>query len=1350
MRSCIRLDTPATADMQQDMDAPLSGHDHFQEYSPNLPDDLMPMGDPALSRSSTNSPFEKTPIAHDALGTATNMHTGDSFVIDDLPDALSLAREESPDSDSSSSTPVDRRQKIARRMMPAFMLRRLEQEAAQKQRQKDRQHRRGNRAEPCPVRPGRAVVRRGQGNPEGLFDFVDSDADSTASIVEISQGLSPSPVRHRQQQLYVISDDSQSSSSQAYEDNAGAQSLARLYEGDFETIIAGRRPALKSIVHKSRRPFKRARPSRPPLGMARRGQAVKNSSPRELYQSRLDFPPEDRRRSPQPKSRKRKKSTGRSRQEKRPAIRLDDHVIFSHEPFAFDVEGDDRSNTPTDSKWMPRKTPRTPRTPLKQTTMQEHLDTGIGKARSWANFEEFPIDFGITPLPSGLSCHPDSYVGSGRLCRLLDIIRGKPVVEPMEAIVGVSAYGVELRDDMASAAIASVIPIVFGGIRQATIDFVHRITDEEPNLQSLIMIRQYIEMRHRAQDGDFSALVSETSSAITGVSAALESVSPGEGRHARRIHNLFISIRLQLLDLACICRASAMQSERTNVLFGVATDLLGHLLSSRFDLAIRPLKQILRGESESPEIDNPAMDAWITLIHLLASISEETDLFTSALGTALERAFGKDETGPIAAERIWFLIFGLCALSQFGPLGKTSDIFTPNPRWSLVRRAIALIRISHNEEAEEKAHIDQLRGRDRYIKVMIARCVCLSSVWKWSFDQGNFSIATKDLGVIFKNRQHRNLPTEPPVDYPDFITHYDMSLTAAETDKRETAFEMYLRLVCVAASDVIGSAKSLSEAQQAEKDVQRLIMSIIPVSPLKFNRVLPPTLRQVGQLVNRYSTMIAACYFSPSLLPWLLVNSRKWVTFDHADFESRQICIRGLMYLAVACRHHDASLDRVVDALGGLLATLQNEVDDLGKPDRPAQAPTKMEIERTMVLVVACFRQIIQHHSFDPETQSRPVYPDPCLLHESRSLARLILTKGWTGRIFSLDLASDHKCGMEVVATIQAFLDARASALPRLAKQRRQARGQGVESQDEYSFGIDFTAVDLAALGGEATVIDPVERQEEDFAKVGMTWWIDADEKTVNNVISPRIYRLLSDMFPLVEDMTLSEDARDQRSAFINKLTKCWSDCAGVVVVELNYPVNGTIAVRITTLMIQEGWTPYIGPFGRESWQRIRNEQGRLQVGLHFMLNVATVDPGCYIVRRSLADVLITQLHEEIFLGLLFQSIVTHRWTIEHKYLSALLAMHHVLDSALFSEVALIPGIADPLDRSRFMELRPDILRGMSRGKSRWMTDFPGLFTAIPHILASKHTSASTKTLIYRCINILVSAMINNEKVCAP
>ena len=86
-----------------------------------------------------------------------------------------------------------------------------------------------------------------------------------------------------------------------------------------------------------------------------------------------------------------------------------------------------------------------------------------------------------------------------------------------------------------------------------------------------------------------------------------------------------------------------------------------------------------------------------------------------------------------------------------------------------------------------------------------------------------------------------------------------------------------------------------------------------------------------------------------------------------------------------------------------------------------------------------------------------------------------------------MTISHDLRCSTEVIATIQAFLDARAQALPRLARQRRQLRETQVMEQDEsmeesYGDGIDFAALDFAGLGGSQS--DPVQEKEGRFAIV--------------------------------------------------------------------------------------------------------------------------------------------------------------------------------------------------------------------------------------------------------------------------
>ena len=58
-------------------------------------------------------------------------------------------------------------------------------------------------------------------------------------------------------------------------------------------------------------------------------------------------------------------------------------------------------------------------------------------------------------------------------------------------------------------------------------------------------------------------------------------------------------------------------------------------------------------------------------------------------------------------------------------------------------------------------------------------------------------------------------------------------------------------------------------------------------------------------------------------------------------------------------------------------------------------------------------------------------------------------------------------------------------------------------------------------------------------------------------------------MLPAVADETMSDKEKLDRQAFLDKLTECWSDCAGVVVVEQNSPVSHSeVDIQLTST----GW----------------------------------------------------------------------------------------------------------------------------------------------------------------------------------
>ncbi|BEJ17296.1 hypothetical protein CspHIS471_0606970 [Cutaneotrichosporon sp. HIS471] len=1225
----------------------------------------------------------------------------------------------SSDADASDSSQLqfDKRRRIAERMLPRAMLKRLEQEATQQKRRKDDRRRRAARVDDSLVRPGHAVVRhRGGGVFDDMGDLFNDELEpdegggmiGSQAVEGDESEASPDEDLGRQLILTLQSD---SDGSEAIEDNGRPAALARLQRGDFEAIVHGRR----SMEPRERRPARGGlRNHRPALritkhpakhhrqdtdGLSAPIRRVLNES--QLYQTRLDFPVEEK----TPGNRHKAKSDSSKSKSKhhrgdrtsggghrggrgavRPAIRLDDSVIFATGDFAFSSDSEDievlgetlapraplRGSLAQMAVKAGRLYARTTSSPTpaplqqRRPAAERQLDEGVGKARSWANFDRFPVDFEITPLPMGVYCCGESIPGSGRLGRFLGQLDGEFLDEPRP----ISAYGVALHSDMASDEALEVLPIVVDGMVSSIHSFidVSSAASAIPDLGPLRFFRDYLT---RADSEKRENLFLP----FNNLGQRLNDIILDSRRVHRHLVLHLLEVRYALLEIVAIV------GDRESV-STAATRLISLLLVYGFDRTVRPLRRILSGQADTPEVSDVTVALWVSLLHILAAYDKQhppptsnaDDTFSIALADALDRRYS-GEVGPLAAERIWFLVFGLCAISQFGLDGTVVADYTPFPRWALVKRALGHIKITHSQEVEEAAHLGQLQGRDRYIKTVVARCLRLSSTWRWYFDSRSFSVATRDLGMIFKARQHRNLPTEAPVDFPRFIVDFDISLTAADDTRRASAFELWLRLACVAASDLIGAAEELSAAHRAERDVQRLIMSIFPLSAVPFTRTNLPTPKQLGALVNRYSTMVVACYFSPPLLPWLLANSRKWLAFDTADFESRQICIRGLMYLGVACRHHSHPLDTVVGQLADILATLQAELEQLSRSTKLPGFPTRVEIERTMVLVVSCFRQIILHPGYTQRVE--PVYPDPVLLHES-----------WTARIFQLDLVKDVKSGLEIVATIQAFLDARGKALPKRARVARSSRQQ--ESVDDYpSLGFDFDAIDLAALGGEEAPADPIERQDAAFAD------------TIVTVICPRIYRLLSDMLPASESEEPAKEKGVERLVFINRLTQCWSDCAAIAVVEHQ----------------RLGWDVYLARYGQQSWSRIGNELGRIRVGLQFMTNVAHTDPGAF------------RTHEDEFILLLFQGIVTDRLTIEHKYTSAFFALPGAMDHMLFEGVRAV-GVED-LSRSAFMEKRIAILEAVFRN--------------IPGLLSSHLTPAGMKALIWQCINVLVVSIVMYE-----
>ena len=70
------------------------------------------------------------------------------------------------------------------------------------------------------------------------------------------------------------------------------------------------------------------------------------------------------------------------------------------------------------------------------------------------------------------------------------------------------------------------------------------------------------------------------------------------------------------------------------------------------------------------------------------------------------------------------------------------------------------------------------------------------------------------------------------------------------------------------------------------------------------------------------------------------------------------------------------------------------------------------------------------------------------------------------------------------------------------------------------------------------------------------------------------------------------------------------------------------------------------------------------------------------------------QAHEEDFVALLFQIIVTDKLTVEHQYLAAVIGLPGAADHPLLRGLATVDEIKPELDQPGFMSIRESVLEG--------------------------------------------------------
>lgn len=903
---------------------------------------------------------------------------GDPALADALPPS---SNDSTPNDDSLPPVVNPKKAKVLNRMLPAHMVKRLADAekrkiAAEKAKMAaDRRLSVSPRKAAGVARVRKAARQRGDESLNGFYveqPGEDENVDAPPLNIFEDDAIPVAPVYA---DVDAISEDNETImtvSSDSEED--GTESLNLLRAGNFTRLLNGERKAPKADQSKPRRLLRQALEPK-----CRRG---------PLKQTHLNF---NAGKSPsRPRLRKRK---GRGEKTTtRPRVMLDDDTIFEDRlvpeqaRLAKPALHQSRVVPPVTPGPAPLKRQRVdlPDTPSSAPGRSSPTPVGLdlvgpvtqSKNSLWSDEYDFQIDFDVKPLPSGIDASR-----ALPTTNLVDTIAW--LVNPTACEAGTDELAIEisrvsLSTDMESSDLLEAMNSAGESIRLQFVDAVNeQVPLERLELKPLLHFVCHLVRRLPGPE------------LLKGIAAALETlIDSAHALPVKRVSKRMISNRT-ILEAQWDLLHTLVQIERAFLVRGedgadiqskvehAIRQLLTSILDYGFDKTMRPLKKVMSGEALDGSISEQTVGLWIALRHLVDVRMSYVPTGSSLL-EFLDRIL-QGEVGVRHCEKVWYLIFGTAAIAQFGPDGKTGTELAATPAWHLVRTALKAISIPALTEEEEMKMRSQLKGRDKYIKILVMRCLQLSCVWEWRCDRASFPIATKDLGTIFRDRQHRNLPSESSSDFPEFVVQMDLSKTD-DLDYDDSAYNLYLRFICISASDMIELAGSIDEAQSAVKEVQRLMLAIFPSSSVSSQHVA----RRMTSLINRYSTVIVAALFVPGILLWLVNNASKWVDLSKADVTIRSIAIRGLMYLGVVARHHAIAVVPVVDRLATIFDMIVAEKLAV-KPDDPQRRQKVVEANRQLVLVVAAFRYIIENHSFKREGQEQPVFPDPALLHKCES-----------------------------------------------------------------------------------------------------------------------------------------------------------------------------------------------------------------------------------------------------------------------------------------------------------------------------------------------------------------------------
>ena len=370
---------------------------------------------------------------------------------------------------------------------------------------------------------------------------------------------------------------------------------------------------------------------------------------------------------------------------------------------------------------------------------------------------------------------------------------------------------------------------------------------------------------------------------------------------------------------------------------------------------------------------------WICLIHMV-----EQDGGPGAFWALLLKAYqglnlaALSKTKYHEGEAMWMAIYSFIALSQFSLHGATTSTVLLRDAWAFVVFALQQAPLAAEPIADAKQDVRKIKQRDRYVKLLLLRCVRLHTHWRWALGAGDSAVMFNKLLSVFKSRRFANLLQEKATDFPSFLNDHKLSLLQSQAEE-DSAFTSFLKLIVQAAKQSNG---------EMSPGVRKILELVVPLGSVPFNKSRPASLHELSMLYNRLSALAVAIYLEPTPTNARnrLTQARRYVNFKETDEMTRWACIRGAMHLAILLQHFELPLTDALEWLGEMTNVLVEATVYTTKAAKRARNDVALCIQ----MILGSARRIIETPRLDDEDRL-PRYPEPALLQGRKHCSRIAI-----------------------------------------------------------------------------------------------------------------------------------------------------------------------------------------------------------------------------------------------------------------------------------------------------------------------------------------------------------------------